>query len=130
MARAVRASPAVQAGASRAAATTSFPGYRVVTDTSDPRTPAQKRHDIRIGLLSAGLEAVEGGLPKSSRTSIVAMIDIRDLETGHGAAFLAGTDEPVSALTVQEKLCDAVYQRLILGANGQVLNLGTEIRLF
>ena len=109
---------------------TDLTGYRVITDTTDPRTPAQKRHDVLFGLITAGLEAIEGGLPKSSRTSIIAMIDIRDLETGRGAAFLAGTNEPVSALTVQEKLCDAGYRRLILGSNGQVLNLGTEIRLF
>jgi hypothetical protein len=105
-------------------------GFREITDTTDPRTPAQKRHDVVFGLLTAGLETVEGSLPKSSRTSIVAMIDIRDLQTGRGAAFLAGTDEPISALTVQGKLCDAGYRRLILGANGQVLNLGAEIRLF
>jgi hypothetical protein len=109
---------------------TDLPGYRVVTDTTDPRTMAQKRHDVLLGLITAGLEAVESALPKSSRTNIVATIDIRDLESGHGAAFLGGSDEPVSALTIQEKLCDAGYQRLILGADGQVLNLGREIRLF
>ena len=101
-----------------------------MTDTSDPRTMAQMRHEVLLGLITAGFEAVESTLPKSSRTNIVAMIDIRDLETGRGATFLAGSDEPVSALTVQEKLCDAGHRRLILGSNGQILRLGTEIRLF
>jgi hypothetical protein len=106
-------------------------GYRPLgDDVKDPRTPGQRAHDILFGLLKAGVQAENAGLPRNSITSVVATVALDDLKNGTGSAWLDGVGEPISALTVQEKLCDAGFRNLVLGNDGEVLHLDRDYRLF
>ena len=97
----------------------------------DPRTLEQKQFDIVVGLLSAGLRSSEGE-PGSMRslTTVVAVIQLSDLESGTGVGWLDDIEEPVSAATVRELACDGGVKVLTLGPDGEVLNLGRTQRYF
>jgi hypothetical protein len=102
-----------------------------VTVLTDPRTPEQRNFDIVVGLLTAGLRSSEGQ-PGSMRatSTVMAVIQLGDLESGSGVGWLDDIDEPVAASTVQTMACDAGFARIVLGADGEVLQLGRTERLF
>ena len=103
----------------------------VVETLRDPRSRQQRQHDIFVGLVTAGLRATEGK-PGSMRatSTVMAVIQLKDLESGRGVGWLDDLLEPVSAATVREMVCDAGYRKIVLGNDGEVLYLGTPKRLF
>jgi hypothetical protein len=105
-------------------------GYRPLGDVKDPRSPGQRAHDILFGLLKAGVEAENAGMPRHSITTVVATVTLENVQKGSGPAWLDGVGEPVSAATVKEKLCDSEFRTLVLGSDGEVLHLGRDVRLF
>ena len=102
-----------------------------VTVLGDPRTREQRQFDIAFGLITAGLRTSEGQ-PGSMRatSTVMAVIQLSDLENGTGVGWLDDIDEPVSAQTVQELVCDAGFARIVLGTAGEVLSLGRRERFF
>ncbi|GAB3606064.1 HNH endonuclease signature motif containing protein [Conyzicola nivalis] len=114
-------------------------GTTLVTDETgettiefvDPRSREQRHYDVVTGLLGAGVRstgAEQGGM--RSKAEVTAIITLDDLRSGHGVGFLDGTDEPVSAATVQQLVCANGYAPILLGDNGEVLMLGQTQRLF
>lgn len=103
----------------------------VVTVLADPRTPEQRNFDIVLGLITAGIRS-EDGRPGSMRSTstVMAVVRLSDLEAATGVGWLADVDEPVAAASVQELACDAGFARIVLGADGEVLQLGRTERLF
>ncbi|MEQ1737496.1 MAG: DUF222 domain-containing protein [Rhodoglobus sp.] len=97
----------------------------------DPRTPEQRNFDIVFGLLSAGIRSSEGKR-KSMRslTTVIAVVNKRDLDTGAGIGWLDDTDEPVPVSTIAELACDAGVRTIVLGDHGEPLYLGRTERLF
>lgn len=97
----------------------------------DPRTRAQRNHDVLRGIVTAGVtvEGRKAGRFKSPVT-VVATIPLKDLlaSTGHG--YIDGVDEPVTVSTIQELARDSGFQPLILGSSGQPLYLGRTERYF
>jgi len=105
-------------------------GQEVVT-MRDPRTREQRQHDVFVGLLTAGIRASERA-PAGMRSlaTVMAVIQLKDLESGTGAGWLDDVAEPVSAVTVGRMACDGGHQKIMLGADGEVLHLGRPERLF
>jgi len=97
----------------------------------DPRTPEQRTFDIVFGLITAGIRSSEGQ-PGSMRatSTVTAVIQLHDLEDGTGVGWLDDVDEPVAATSIQQLVCDAGFARMIIGPDGQVLQLGRTERLF
>jgi hypothetical protein len=99
-------------------------GTEIVT-MRDVRSREQRQHDVFAGLLKAGVRNVgtQDGQLRSS-ADVTAVILLSDLTNGTGPGWLEGIEEPVSASTVERLACDARYRRIILGADGEVLQLG------
>jgi hypothetical protein len=115
----------------RGVETITTPDGDIIENLRDPRTREQRQYDIFAGLLTAGLRATESQ-PGSMRstTTVMAVIQLRDLENGHGVGWLNDVDESVSAATIRELACDSGYQKIVLGAHGEVLHLGIRERFF
>ncbi len=94
----------------------------------DTRTVGQRRFDILIRVITAGLTA-DTAVPRSKST-IVATIRAEDYNSGRGVGYLDGIDEPVSAASVQALGCDTDVRLLVLGTRGEILALGHGARLF
>lgn len=92
---------------------------------ADDRSRDQRQHDVLFGIVKAGVRGTgqePGGL--RSTADVTVTIAIADLQNGAGPGYLAGIDEPVSALTVERLLCDSTWRRAVLGSNGETLALG------
>jgi len=105
-------------------------GEEVIT-MCDPRTREQRQHDVVIGLLTAGIRASERA-PAGMRSlaTVMAVIQLKDLESGTGVGWLDDVAEPVSAVTVGRMACDGGHQKIVLGDDGEVLHPGRPERLF
>jgi hypothetical protein len=53
-----------------------------------------------------------------------------ELHSGSGLAFYAGTPEPVPVQEAQQAACAGGIQTVVFGTDGDVLNLGLEVRGF
>lgn len=124
---------------------TTTPDGEVIAVFVDPRSRQQRNHDMLEGLLTAGSRAAETGSGGMRSTStVMAIINAEDLhpeDYGHdpvsgggdpspGIGWLEGSDEPVSATTVQLLACDAGFRTLVLGSHGEVLHEGRLQRYF
>lgn len=100
-------------------------------ESRDPRTTDQRNFDIVMGLVAAGIRSSESKR-KSMRslTTVIAVVNKKDLEAGTGVGWLDDVHEPVSVATINELACDAGVRTLVLGDHGEVLYLGTTERLF
>jgi hypothetical protein len=104
--------------------TTGNDGSRVVK-VRDIRTRDQRRHDVFTGLLKAGIRntGFETGQLRST-ADVTVVIRLSDLESRSGPGWLEGVVEPVSAATVEMLACDALFRKIVLGNDGEVLSLG------
>jgi hypothetical protein len=55
---------------------------------------------------------------------------VKELHSGKGLAFYAGTPEPVPAHEAVQAACAGGFQTVIFGEDGRVLNLGRDVRGF
>jgi hypothetical protein len=95
------------------------------------RSGAQRHCDVFTGLMTAGVRSTgtePGGM--RSTASVTAVITFDNSRSGQGIGWLDEVDEPVPGATIQQLVCMAVFAPLLLGDNGEVLNLGREKRLF
>lgn len=97
-----------------------------VTRIRDPRTREQRQFDVVMGLLRAGVRS----RGQRGTATVMAVIKLSDLENDRGIGWLDDVAEPVSAATVNELACDSGFRRMILGTNGEVLNVGELERCF
>lgn len=96
----------------------------------DPRTWTQKQHDalataLFVAASSEQLPTIGGAAP----TLVVSVRD-RDLVSQTGWAHVDGSDEPVSLASARHAGCAGVIQRVLLGGNGRIKQIGTEERVF
>ncbi|CAN5174609.1 HNH endonuclease signature motif containing protein [soil metagenome] len=97
----------------------------------DPRTREQRQHDIIIGTLTAGLRnADKKSTSLRPLTAVMVTVTLDDLQNGTGAGWIDDVTEPVAASTVEQMVCDGGATPIVLGKNGEVLYLGTPVRLF
>jgi hypothetical protein len=120
----------------------------IVERLRDPRTRAQRHHDILAGMLAAGVRAAErggravadesgagassstGSVSMRPLTAVTAVVHLKDLRDGAGSGWLDDVLEPVSAVTIRQLACDGGIRPIVLGDNGEVLHLGRTQRLF
>jgi hypothetical protein len=98
----------------------------IVLRVSDPRTPAQRRLDVLVGLLMAGVRSTG----QRSTAAVAAVVLLSDLEKGEGVGWLDDVAEPVCIETIRELACDAGFYRVLLGNDGEVLAEGLRERYF
>lgn len=96
----------------------------------DPRTRAQKLHDVLATVLGVAARSSEtptlGGAPPTLLVTIAAS----DLERDDGFGFIDGTDTTVPSFVARQIACCGGIQRLIFAENGRVIELGNTLRAF
>lgn len=121
----------------------------VIETLADPRSREQRQYDVLVGLVSAGIRASErrGAVAINSASigpvaapitppvmrplsTVVAVIQLKDLHSGRGVGWLDDVLEPVSAATIRQLVCDGGVRPIVLGDSGEVLHLGRTQRLF
>jgi hypothetical protein len=97
----------------------------------DPRTVEQKRFDILLGVIQAGVRETRDSEAHLRTTgSVTAVISLAELASGVGVGLLDGELEPIPASVVQQMVCDAGLRIAVLGAKGEPLYQGRRERLF
>ncbi|MFZ1284239.1 MAG: DUF222 domain-containing protein [Propionicimonas sp.] len=105
---------------------------RTVMEERDPITPAlspaQRRADALLAMI--GVHQQERRAPRAGgdRPRIVVTLDYDRLRTGAADAGLVG-DQPISAGDLRRLCCDADLLPAVLGAAGEVLDVGRSCRL-
>jgi len=92
----------------------------------DVRTREQRQFDIVMGLIRAGKRS----RGQRGTATVLAVVTLDDLESGRGIGWLDGIDEPVSASTINELVCDSGFRRVTQGPKGEILSLGETERCF
>ena len=103
---------------------------RVDALLADTRTTEQIALDTFVELLRLGTSADVAAFIGARRPAAQLLVTLSDLESGIGAAYFEGQTEPVTTATAQRHLCESGAQPILFGAEGNVLDLGRELRLF
>ena len=99
------------------------------TDVADDRTLEQRRADAaEQGFQHAASCSKTGG--DRPTVSMVVRLTLDDLRCGTGAASIDGIAEPISIATARKLAADAELIPMVLGAPGEVLDVGRGQRLF
>ncbi|QNO37154.1 DUF222 domain-containing protein [Protaetiibacter sp. SSC-01] len=96
---------------------------------ADTRPLAQKRVDALTTMARDFLAHDPGRLAGTAVTMLVT-VGLDELRTGLGVAHIAGIDEPISATTARRLAADAELVPVVIGGEGEVLDLGRGSRLF
>jgi hypothetical protein len=101
------------------------------TEIVDGRSREQRRYDVFVGLLTAGVRASAAG-PVGTRCTaqVTATITLAELHDGKGVGWIDGAEEPVSAATLQQLACVNGKATVVLGDNGEPLYLYRGRRYF
>jgi hypothetical protein len=96
----------------------------------DERTNEQLLADGFVQLMRGGLDADPNVVPGKRRVAVRIMVTAETMRdhTGHG--IIEGSSNTISFPSVQRQLCESGTLGLKFGGNGQVIDLGREIRLF
>ena len=96
---------------------------------ADDRTPGQRRADALVDICRLALNT--GQLPDNGgdRPQVTITIPISNLRDDTGLATL-DTGERITAAQARRMACDAHLLPIVLGAQGQVLDVGRSRRLF
>ncbi|TXN31101.1 HNH endonuclease signature motif containing protein [Lacisediminihabitans profunda] len=93
------------------------------------RTIAQLGAEAIFELARHGIACTNPEIPIRAATIVVRMT-LESLLSGLGEANIDGIEQPISAATARWMAAEANIIPLVLGADGQVLDLGTTQRLF
>lgn len=96
---------------------------------ADPRTTEQLMVDALVQFVRIAVGADQGEVFGSTAPVVMIHVAQSDLESGEGAASIAGQDAPASIATAQRYACGR-SQRILFDGGGAVLELGHEQRLF
>lgn len=98
-------------------------------DLVDGRTIEQLGADAIVDIVRHALSCTDapGPLP---HTEMVVRITLESLQIGLGEARIDGIEQPISAAAARRLAADARIIPMVLGGNGQVLDLGVSRRLF
>ncbi|WP_295692760.1 HNH endonuclease signature motif containing protein, partial [Lapillicoccus sp.] len=95
----------------------------------DPRTAATRRADALLEVVRRGVGA-PGEMPTTENAQVIVTIPWADLQDGCRGAGLTLTGELLSPGVLRRMACDARIFPMVLGAQGEVLDLGRGRRLF
>lgn len=96
----------------------------------DGRTRAQKQHDALAAAL--GIAARHDDMPRlgGAAPTLVVTVAAEDYASGRGWAGVEGIDVPVSTRVAAHTACGGTVQRVVLGAGGRIVGLGSGDRIF
>src|SRR5690606_37400591 len=80
--------------------------------------------------VTAGMRSPDLGRGMRSTATVSVVIPIDAYQSGTGAGWIDGIQEPISTATVQRLVCDAGYRYIALGPSGEVLHFGHTKRFF
>lgn len=109
-------------------------------EAPEPRSAAQRRYDGLVKMCRHWLDHRNARCPSSPVVAVNLVIDEATLTgasaSGSGAGFDVGArcdlvpGGPVARSTAQRLLCDSVVGRIVLGADGEPIDVGRTERLF
>lgn len=96
----------------------------------DQRTRDQQRHDVFASLIDAAGRSADLPTGGGSAPTVLVSVRLADLESGHGAAFIEGSDSPLSIRAARQFACAGGVQKVLLSPAGRILRLGSPERCF
>jgi len=100
----------------------------------DPRSPRQKRHDALAGVLTQAAAVPSMPLMGGGAPTLVVTTTLDQLNHPQGVAFLQGShheaDSDVDVTVAHHTGCVGAVQRIVLGPQGRVVELGAPQRVF
>jgi len=107
------------------------PALSAEADTllEDSRTTEQIALDTFIELLTLGTTADVTAFIGARKPSVQVLVTQADLDQRAGIAFIEGQTEAVSIQTAERHMCESGSAPILM-EDGQVVNLGRELRLF
>ena len=97
--------------------------------TPDLRPAARRRADALVEIVQRGV-ATGSALPGGVKAQVIVTIPLVDLEKRLSGAGLTPAGEVLSSAAVRRMACDARLIPMVLGGDGEVLDLGRSARLF
>jgi hypothetical protein len=97
---------------------------------ADARTWGQKAADHLRDVFASAARSAQMPDMGGDHPTVWLSTTAAELQAGSGLAFYAGTPEPVPVQEAQQAACAGGVQAVVFGADGDVLNLGLEVRGF
>ena len=98
------------------------------TIAPDPRTPAKRRADALVEIVARGVSAPEG-TPTTDKTKVVVLIDLETLVGDLRGTGTTLSGDVLTPETVRRLACDAGIIPMVLGRQGEPLDVGRQKRL-
>lgn len=105
------------------------PAKDAETGAPDPRTPAARRADALLDLVTRAVSAPDG-TPRQAKTTLIVTTDLATLTRQARGAGRTLAGDLLTTDTIRRLACDADLIPMVLGSPGQVLDHGTTVRLF
>ena len=96
---------------------------------ADRRPLRERRATTLIDILRESIGRDDGDVGGVAVTMLVT-VPLEVLQSGIGAATIAGIDEPICAATARRMAANAEIIPVVLGGDGEILDLGRSRRLF
>ncbi|GAA4159366.1 HNH endonuclease signature motif containing protein [Gryllotalpicola daejeonensis] len=96
----------------------------------DSRTAGQKRADLFRDICASQARSAEAPEMGGDHPTVWISTTAKELHSGEGLAFYAGTPEPVPVSEAEQAACAGGIQTVIFGDDGEVLRLGRSVRGF
>ena len=96
----------------------------------DTRTNEQVLADGFTQVFRNGLAVDETVLPGKVRAAVRVIVTEKTLESRAGHAIVEGSATPIAFSKVEQALCDTGMVGVMFDDDGQLLNIGRELRLF
>lgn len=95
----------------------------------DERPATRRRADALLEIIRRGVSS-PGEAPKSDKAQLLVTIGLDDLREGTDGAGVTTTGEVLAPSVVRKLACDAGIIPVILGTDGEILDLGRTVRFF
>ena len=96
----------------------------------DPRTKPQIRHDAFMSMIQAAAASADAPTIGGAAPTLVVTVDAEQLTSEGGVADIDGIGIAVPASVAHRIACTGAVQKVVFGADGQIMALGTPQRLF
>jgi len=100
------------------------------TAPRDDRTAGQRAADLLRDIFAAQARSAESPDMGGDHPTVWLSTTVKELHTGEGLAFYAGSAEPVPVQEAEQAACAGGIQTVIFDDKGGVLTLGREVRGF
>ncbi len=94
----------------------------------DPRTPAQRRHDVLTSIVQTAAASADAPSLGGAAPTLVVTTTASDLDGG--IARIDGIDIPVPASVANRIACTGAVQKMVFDDRGRLIRLGARERLF